>query len=333
MARRPIRSAAAAVATEYNGGTPSGASDKGDLRVVVVPKLVGIGYFNATTAGVAEAAKELGTVEATTDGPAQANIDDQITLIDNYITSGVDGILYASNDPVALAPVLRKALAAGINVVGYDSDVEPDARQWFVNPAEFNGVAKTLIDELAEQIGEDGSFAIVTSTFTTPNQARWISEMEAYQAKCYPQMEWLETVEAQEDNILSFNQAMTLINKYGEDMDGIVGMTSVATPAAAEAVTQADLCGTVAVTGLATPNAIRPYIKSGCMADAVLWNPVDMGYAAMHVLRAAASGALDADATEVEAGRLGKLQIINGSEVLLGSPTVFDADNVDNFDF
>lgn len=326
-------SAAAAVATEYNGGTPSGASDKGDLRVVDVPKLVGIGYFNATTAGVAEAAKELGTVEATTDGPAQANIDDQITLIDNYITSGVDGILYASNDPVALAPVLRKALAAGINVVGYDSDVEPDARQWFVNPAEFNGVAKTLIDELAEQIGEDGSFAIVTSTFTTPNQARWISEMEAYQAKCYPQMEWLETVEAQEDNILSFNQAMTLINKYGEDMDGIVGMTSVATPAAAEAVTQADLCGTVAVTGLATPNAIRPYIKSGCMADAVLWNPVDMGYAAMHVLRAAASGALDADATEVEAGRLGKLQIINGSEVLLGSPTVFDADNVDNFDF
>jgi ABC-type sugar transport system substrate-binding protein len=301
--------------------------------VVDVPKLVGIGYFNATTAGVAEAAKELGTVDATTDGPAQANIDDQITLIDNYITSGVDGILYASNDPVALAPVLRKALAAGINVVGYDSDVEPDARQWFVNPAEFNGVAKTLIDELAEQIGPDGSFAIVTSTFTTPNQARWIAEMEAYQAKCFPEMEWLETVEAQEDNILSFNQAMTLINKYGEDMDGIVGMTSVATPAAAEAVTQADLCGTVAVMGLATPNAIRPYIKSGCMADAVLWNPVDMGYAAMHVLRAAASGALEPGATEVEAGRLGTLQIINGSEVLLGSPTVFDESNVDKFDF
>lgn len=318
----------------YNGGTPKNpTAPDGELRVVDVPKLVGIGYFNATSAGVTEAAGEIEGVSATTDGPAQANIDDQITLIDNYITSGVNGILYASNDPVAIAPVLRKALDAGIHVVGYDSDAEPDAREWFINPAQFNGVAKTLIDELAEQIGKGGAFAIVTSTFTTPNQARWIAEMEAYQAKCYPEMEWLETVEAQEDNILSFNQAMTLINKYGEDMDGIVGMTSVATPAAAEAITQAGLCGEMSVMGLATPNAIRPYIKSGCMEDAVLWSPVDMGYAAMHVLQAAAEGQLKPGDTSVEVGRLGTLQIINGSEILLGDPTVFNADNVDTYDF
>ncbi|WP_240722829.1 substrate-binding domain-containing protein [Poseidonocella sp. HB161398] len=319
----------------YNGGQPADATAKAgmNLRVVDVPKLVGIGYFNATSAGVAEAAGDMDDMSATTDGPAQANIDDQITLIDNYITSGVDGILFAANDPVAIAPLLRKALGAGIHVVGYDSDAEPDAREWFINPAEFNGVAKTLMDELAQQVGEDGSFAIVTSTFTTPNQARWIAEMEAYQSKCHPDMEWLESVEAQEDNILSFNQAMTLINKYGDDLDGIVGMTSVATPAAAEAVTQAELCGEVAVMGLATPNAIRPYIKSGCMEDAVLWSPVDMGYAALHVLRAAVGGTLKPGDTTVEAGRLGTLQIVNGSEVLLGDPVVFNAGNVENYDF
>ena len=33
---------------------------------------------------------------------------------------------------------------------------------------------------MAKEIGEDGAFAIVTSTFTTPNQARWINEMQAY---------------------------------------------------------------------------------------------------------------------------------------------------------
>ena len=41
----------------------------------------------------------------------------------------------------------------------------------------------------------------------------------------------------------------------------------------------------------------------------------------------------DATLAEVEAGRLGTLQIINGSEVLLGAPTVFNAENVDDFDF
>jgi rhamnose transport system substrate-binding protein len=181
---------AAAAAKPYDGGEPTGAPDrKGKpIKIVDVPKLIGIGYFNATSKGIAEAAKELGNVEAKTDGPTKANIDEQITFIDNYITSGVDGILFAANDPVAIAPVLKKALSKGINVVGYDANSTPDARQWFVNQAEFNGIAKALIDNMAKEVGEDAGVAIVTSTFTTPNQARWIAEMAAYAAKCHPKM-------------------------------------------------------------------------------------------------------------------------------------------------
>ena len=326
---------ATAAAKEYDGGTPTNAPDrKGkEITVVDVPKLIGIGYFDATSKGIAEAAAELGNMKASTDGPTEANIDDQITVIDNYITSGVDGILFAANDPVAISPVLKKALAAGINVVGYDANSEPDARQWFVNQAEFNGIAKAMIDSLAAEAGEDASFAIVTSTFTTPNQARWIAEMAAYAAECHPNLKWLETVEAQEDNILSFNQANTLINKYGDELKGILGMTSVATPASADAVTQAGKCGSIAVIGLATPNAMKPYVEADCVKSVVLWNPVDLGYAAAYVLRAAADGVLQPGATSVEAGRLGTLQVINGSEILLGAPFIFNKENIGQFDF
>jgi rhamnose transport system substrate-binding protein len=320
---------------EYDGGQPTNAPDMAGqpITLVDVPKLIGIGYFAATTQGQQEAAEELGNVTVTTDAPTEANIDEQITFIDNYITQGVNGILFAANDPVAIAPVLTKALEAGIHVVGYDANSSPEAREWFVNQAEFNGIAKSLIDNMVAEIGEDGGFGIVTSTFTTPNQARWIAEMSAYAAKCYPELEWLETVEAQEDNILSFNQATTLINKYGDDLDGLFGMTSVATPASAEAVTQADLCGTVAVVGLATPNAMKPYVESGCVKSVVLWNPVDLGYAAVYVMRAVVDGTLKPGDTSVEAGRLGTLQVVNGSEILLGPPFVYSADNIDDFDF
>ena len=327
--------AAAAAAKPYDGGQPTGAPDRAGkpLTVVDVPKLIGIGYFNATSKGMQDAAKELGNVTVTTDGPTKANIDEQITFIDNYVTRGVDGILFAANDPVAIAPVLKKALEKGINVVGYDANSTPDARQWFVNQAEFNGIGKALVDQMAAEIGQDGAFAIVTSTFTTPNQARWIAEMQAYQEACYPNMKWLETVEAQEDNILSFNQASTLINKYGDELKGIFGMTSVATPASAEAVTQAGQCGKIAVVGLATPNAMKPYVEKDCVKSVVLWNPVDLGYAATFVLRAVADGKLQPGATEVEAGKLGKLQVVNGSEILLGPPFVFSKANIGEFDF
>src|SRR3984893_17352710 len=265
--------AAAAAAKPYDGGQTTSAPDKAGkpISLVDVPKLIGIGYFNATTKGMQDAAKTLGNVTAKTDGPTEAKIDEQIKFIDNTITSGVDGILFAANDPVAIAPVLKKALSKGIHVVGYDANSSPDAREWFINQAQFNGIAKAMMDSMAKEAGEDKNFAIVTSTFTTPNQARWIAEMWAYGNKCHPKMKWLETVEAQEDNNLSFNQASAMINKYGDKLGGLFGMTSVATPATAEAVTRAGLCGKVAVVGLATPNGMRPYVKSGCVKSVVLW--------------------------------------------------------------
>ena len=327
--------AATMEAMAYDGGQPVDAPDLAGqpITLVDVPKLIGIGYFAATTKGEQEAADELGNVTVTTDAPTQADIDQQITFIDNYITKGVNGILFAANDPVAIAPVLRRALGAGIHVVGYDANSTPDAREWFVNQAEFNGIAKSMMDSMAAEIGDSGSFAIVTSTFTTPNQARWIAEMQAYQEKCYPDMTWLETVEAQEDNTLSFNQATTLINKYGDQLQGLFGMTSVATPASAEAVTQAGQCGNIAIVGLATPNAMKPYVNADCVKSVVLWNPIDLGYAAVYVMRAAVDGTLKPGDTSVEAGRLGTLQVVNGSEILLGPPFVYTKDNINDFDF
>jgi rhamnose transport system substrate-binding protein len=319
----------------YDGGVAVNAPDLAgqDIVLVDVPKLVGIGYFAATTLGQQQAAEELGNVTVTTDAPTEANIDDQIAVIENYITQGVNGILFAANDPVAIAPVLTRALEAGIHVVGYDANSTPEARTWFVNQAEFNGIGKAMIDSLVAEKGEDASFGIVTSTFTTPNQARWIAEMWAYAGKCYPALTWLETVEAQEDNVLSFNQATTLINKYGEDLDGLFGMTSVATPASADAVTQAGLCGEVAVVGLATPNAMKEYVASECVNSVVLWNPIDLGYAAVYVMRAVVDGTLTSESTSVEAGRLGTLQVVNGSEILLGAPFIFNSENINDFDF
>ncbi|MDQ7027816.1 MAG: substrate-binding domain-containing protein [Anaerolineae bacterium] len=321
---------------EYDGGSAMGAPDMmgEDIVLVDVPKLIGIGYFDATYLGMQQAAEELGNVTVIQGGTTEANIDDQVADIANYIAGGeIDGILFAANDPVAISPVLEDALSQGLHVIGYDANSTPGAREWFVNQAEFNGIAKGMIDSLVAEKGEDASFGIVTSTFTTPNQARWIAEMWAYASDCYPELEWLETLEAQEDAVLSFNQANSLINKYGEDLDGIFGMTSVATPSSADAVTQAGLCGEVAVVGLATPNAMKPYVDDGCVQSVVLWNPIDLGYAAVYVARAVVDGEFAPGDTTVEAGRLGTLTVVNGSEVLLGPPFIFNAENINDFDF
>ena len=54
-------------AKPYDGGQPTGAPDHAGkaITIVDVPKLIGIGYFNATSKGIQDAAKELGNVKAT----------------------------------------------------------------------------------------------------------------------------------------------------------------------------------------------------------------------------------------------------------------------------
>jgi rhamnose transport system substrate-binding protein len=102
--------------TPYDGGKAVNPKDLKGKKVVLadIPKLIGIGYFNATAKGIAEGCADLTKAglptEVTTDGPTVGDIQKQIEFIDNAISRGVDGIFFAANDPVAISPVLRKAL-------------------------------------------------------------------------------------------------------------------------------------------------------------------------------------------------------------------------------
>ena len=66
----------------YDGGQVTMSDGMMDMaawisRWLTCPKLVGIGYFAATTEGQQQAAAELGNVTVTTDAPTEANIDDR----------------------------------------------------------------------------------------------------------------------------------------------------------------------------------------------------------------------------------------------------------------
>lgn len=317
----------------WKAGIPKNPPDRKGKKLVIrdVPKLIGIGYFAATTRGMEEAAAELGNIDFKTDAPTEAKIEKQIEFIDNFITQGVDVILFAANDPVAIAPVLKKALDQGIIVVGYDADAQEDARQFFVNQATFEAIGQALIEDMVSQVGPDAEVAIVTSSLTAPNQNRWIEEMKKYAAAKYPNLKFVVTLPSEEDQQLAFKATQDIMKTY-PNVKGVFGLSSVAFPGAADAVKQAGKCGQIAVVGLSTPNQMRPFVKEGCVKSVILWNPIDLGYAAVYAARAIADGELKPGATSLKAGRLGELKV-NGSEILLGPPFIFNKDNIDNFDF
>lgn len=304
--------------------------EKPEITVGMIPKIEGIDYFNACQRGAEEAAPQL-NIKLVHRGPTENRVERQIEIIDGFITQGVDVIAVSPNDPVAIAPVLRKARQRGIHVITWDADAEKDAREFFVNQCTSESVGYALVDEMARQAGPDATCAIVTGSLTAANQNEWIKWMKKRIEDEYPRMKIVATKPSEEDQQLAFQVTQDLLKAY-PDLDGIFAITSVAFPGAADAVEQAGKAGKVAVVGLATPKGMRPWVDSGTVKTVILWNPVDLGYLTMYVARALVDGDLASGTTELEAGRLGKV-VVREDEVILGEPMKFTADNIAQYDF
>ncbi len=311
------------------GKAPAGGKA---IKVVMIPKLKSIDYFNATEKGAKEAAAELG-VDLTFDGPTESKVELQTQLIDSYIDKGCDVLAVAPNDPDSIASSLKRAVDKGITVITWDTDANPttSGRTFFVNQARSKDIGYAMVDEMARQAGENAKFVIISGTPTASNQNTWMKFMDECVAEKHPTMEKLEVKYPGEDQAEATRTTQDVI-KSRPDLNGIFGITSISFPAATDAVVGAGKQETIKVVGLATPNAMREKVKSGQIGSVILWNAVDLGYLTIQVAKSLREGTLQADAKEFTAGRLGKIAI-EGDEVILGKPLVFTKDNIDQYDF
>jgi rhamnose ABC transporter rhamnose-binding protein len=298
------------------------------LTIAVMPKLVGIDYFNAVQKGAEEAAKEIGA-ELIWDGPTENDVTKQAEMIDTWIARKVDVIAVAPNDPHALAPTLRKAQKRGIKVLTYDADSDENSRDYFVNQATAQAIGSGLVDVIAEQIGGKGEVAIVTGSMTADNQNTWMKFMDERMKEKYPEMKKVTVKPSEENQQLAVQVTKDLLKAY-PDLKGIFAITSVALPGAALALKEAGASGKVALTGLSTPKSMVQHVDNGTVKTFLLWNPVDLGYLTVQAGKAVASGQKLGE--KFMAGRLGEKEV-KGSQILLGEPMRFTKDNVHQFQF
>ena len=100
----------------------------------------------------------------------------QLPSIQAAIQSNAAGIVIAGNDPDAVCPSLKQAMAKGIAVVAFDSDT--NCRQLFINQADTETIGRSQIQLLAKQMGYKGEFAILSAASTATNQNAWIKYMK-----------------------------------------------------------------------------------------------------------------------------------------------------------
>ena len=312
-----------------SASSPSGSASK-KLTIALMPKSKGNAYFISCKQGADEAAKELG-VELLFDGPTDPDPAKQNEIIENWITLGVDAIAAACENKEGISTALRKAKQKGIKVLTYDSDANPDARDFFVNQATPEGIGNTLMDEAARLCNDEGEFAIITASLTAANMNEWQKYIEARRSSKYPNMKMVALRPCDDLKDKAQSEATALLSA-NPNLKLIMAICSPAVPGAAEAVKQAGKTGTVKVIGLGLPSENRKYVKDGVTQSVILWKTIDLGYLTIHATAALAKGELKPGATTYKAGRLGEMQI-QGDNILLGQPFIFNKDNIDQFNF
>jgi rhamnose transport system substrate-binding protein len=307
-----------------------GAGGGKRLTIGFLPKSKGNGYFVSCRQGADEAAKELGA-DLLFDGPTDPDPAKQNEIIDTWITLGVDVIAAACENKEGISTALRAARKKGVKVVTFDSDAMPDAREAFVNQATPEGIANALMDEAARLCGGEGDFAIITATLTAANMNEWLKHIEERRTSKYPKMNKVTVRPCDDLKDKAQSEATALLGAY-PNLKLIMAICSPAVPGAAEAVKQAGKAGQVKVIGLGLPNENRRYVKDGVTQSVILWKTIDLGYLTVQAAKGAADGTLKPGAATFNAGRLGPVRL-QGDNLILGEPFIFNASNIDQFNF
>lgn len=328
-----------AAAVLLAGCSSSSDGDSGEaLKIAHIPKLGTIGYFQAADKGVQRACAELGA-ECAYKGPTEITAAAQVKEIQAAVQAGYNVLIVAANDKDALVPALKDAMAKGVTVVTYDSDVAQDGRSVFVNQASSEGIGQALAKSASDLAGGAGDIAILSTTPDATNQNVWIDFMKKELAANYPNIKVVATAYGLDKPEESTTETQGLIQKYPK-IKAIVAPTSVGIVAAAKYVSGSASKGKVAVTGLGLPNDMKTYIKDGSNAQASLWDVENFGYVSVYVAKYVRGGGDVAVGAKVPSGPGDKGEAERtvtagavGNEIILGPATVFTKDNVDEYDF
>ena len=330
FSRRKIVQLMTATALAAGMMTPAFAADK--VRIALVVKALGIGFFDAVRDGGMEAAKELGNVEVIYTGPTKTTAEEQIAVIDSLIAQKVDAIAISANDTDALVPVCKKAMSRGIKVISFDSGIAKDGRIMHLNPSNNTLIGSKLVQMMAKTLHNEGEVAILSATSTATNQNIWIEEMKKEWAKPeYAKMKLVTTVYGDDVADKSYRETQGLIKAY-PNLKGIVAPTSVGIVAAAKAVADAGLTGKVYVTGLGLPSEMKGAVLAGATDTFAIWNPIDLGYSAITIAAQIQSGkATGAPGSTIHAGRMGDIKIGEDGQAAMADPFTFDKSNIEQF--
>jgi len=175
---------------------PAGGAAKQGMKIAVIAKSSTNPVFLSARTGAEAAAKELSQqsgvpIEIAWLTPPAEDGQVQAQRIAQAVNEGATAILISCSDAGKVTGAINDAVARGVPVMTFDSDAAQSKRFAFYGVDDIK-TGKTVMDELAKQMGSKGSFAILAGNQNAPNLQKRVEGVKEA-AKAYPNMTIVNT--------------------------------------------------------------------------------------------------------------------------------------------
>jgi ribose transport system substrate-binding protein len=254
-------------------GTPASAED---IYIPVISKGFQHQFWQAVKLGAEKGAQDF-KVRITFEGPEnESQVDKQIEMLQAALAKKPQAICFAALDSKAAIPLLKKAHAAKIPIVGFDSGVDSDIP---VATAATNNVAAAAFaaDKMAQLIGDQGEVAAIVHDQTSRTGIdRGDGFVKRIKAK-HPKVKVVDVQYGGGDQLKSTDLAKAIIQAH-PNLKGFFGANEGSIIGVLNAVKELKKEGKIVVIGYDAGRQQKDAIRSGVEAGAVSQDPVGIGY-------------------------------------------------------
>lgn len=204
--------------------------------------------------------------------PAEIDAAAQVQIMTDLVNQGqIDALLFSPNDPDACEAICKEAREKGIIVIATEASGMENI-DYDIEAFDETGLGAFLMDQLAEQMGEEGEYVTMVGSLTMESQNNWADAAIARAEEAYPNMTYLdERIVDDSDADTAYNKTKEAIEKY-PDLKGILGTGSFDAPGAARAISEMGLTGQVFAISVAMPSEVADYIADGTLGSVALWD-------------------------------------------------------------
>jgi len=233
-------------------------------------------FWQSVKAGSEKAAKEF-NVDITFEGPeTEAQVDKQMEMLQTALDKKPGAICLAAVDSKAAIPLLEKAKAAKIPVIGFDSGVDSDIP---VTPAATDNVAAAAAaaDHMSELIGGEGEVAIIAHDQTSRTGIDRVKGFTDQVKAKYPKITIVDTQYGAGDHLKSTDIAKAIIQAH-PNLKGFFGANEGSMVGVMNGVKELKKEGKIVMIGYDAGKQLLDEIRSGVVAGAITQDPIGIGY-------------------------------------------------------